>query len=68
MSNDTVVSLKDRVATEFRSDLDEIVRQGAQQMLQQALMNEVSEYLERHRDERDEPGHRMVVQSGKMPP
>ena len=36
-------------------------------MLQRALENEVAEYLERHRDLRDEGGKRLVVGNGSLP-
>jgi len=36
-------------------------------MLQTALENEVAEYLERHSEERDEQGRRLVVRNGTMP-
>lgn len=67
MSNDKVVSLVDRVGEESRSALDELVRLGAQQMLQAALENEVGEYIARHSQTRDDVGHRLVVRNGSMP-
>ena len=45
-------------------DLDEIARQGAQQMLAQALQAEVEAYLEAARGERDERRHALVVRNG----
>jgi len=47
--------------------LNEILRQGAQQMLAHAVENEVAEYLERHADQRDEDGRRLVVRNGHLP-
>jgi putative transposase len=47
--------------------LNEILRQGAQQMLAQAIENEVAEYLGRHADQRDEDGRRLVVRNGYLP-
>src|SRR5687767_7917093 len=46
------------------SMLDEIVRDGARQMLAAALQAEVAAYIEAHRDEIDEDGHRLVVRNG----
>ncbi len=43
--------------------LDEIVRDGARQMLA-ALQAEVAAYLEAHRDQLDERGYRLVVGNG----
>ena len=44
--------------------LEQIARQGAQQMLAQALEAEVAEYLARHADQRDQHGHRLAVRNG----
>ncbi|HUH70117.1 MAG TPA: transposase, partial [Mycobacterium sp.] len=44
--------------------LDEIVRDGACQMLAAALLAEVAAYIEAHRHEVDEDGHRLVVRNG----
>ena len=49
------------------SVLEQIARKGAREMLQQALENEVAEYLEAHSDLRDENDHRVVVRNGYMP-
>lgn len=37
-------------------------------MLQQAIDAEVEEFLVRHRDRRDEQGHRLIVRNGSLPP
>ena len=47
-----------------RSLLDEIVRDGARQMLAAALRAEVAAYIEAHAGELDENGHRLVVRNG----
>jgi putative transposase len=44
--------------------LDELARDGARQMLAAALLAEVAAYVEAHRDEVDEQGHRLVVRNG----
>jgi transposase-like protein len=44
--------------------LDEIARDGARQMLAAALQAEVAAYVDAHRDEVDEQGHRLVVRNG----
>ncbi len=44
--------------------LDEIVRDGARQMLAAALQAEVAAYIEAHAGEVDEDGHRLVVRNG----
>jgi putative transposase len=45
--------------------LDEIAREGARRMLIEALTVEVDDYVERHRGERDEHGHALVVRNGR---
>ena len=45
--------------------LDEIAREGARRMLIEALKAEADDYVERHRDERDEQGRALVVRNGR---
>lgn len=45
--------------------LDEIAREGARRMLSAALKAEADDYVERHRDERDEEGHALVARNGR---
>jgi transposase-like protein len=52
---------------EGRDLLDQLVRQGAQQMLQQAIEAEVQEFLEEHQQRRDQGGKRLVVRNGYKP-
>ncbi len=52
---------------EGRSSLDEIVRQGAQQMLQRAIENEVDVFLMQHAGRCDVEGRRQVVRNGYLP-
>ena len=47
-----------------RSLLDQIVRDGARQMLAAALQAEVADYVARYAGEVDEHGHRLVVRNG----
>jgi len=44
--------------------LDELVRDGARQMLAAALQAEVAAYVGAHRDQVDTAGHRLVVRNG----
>ena len=55
-------------ATSGGSLLDEIVRDGARQMLAAALAAEVAAYVERYAHEVDEHGHRLVVRNGYHQP
>ena len=49
------------------SVLEQIARGGAQKMLKLALENEVEEYIQKHSDEVDRDGKRIVVKNGSMP-
>lgn len=48
----------------FESILDEVVRKGAQKMLETALNLEVEEFCRNHAERRDEEGRRLVVRNG----
>src|SRR5215213_10917871 len=55
-----------RIAT--GSVLDEVLRQGAREMLQRAIEREVAEYVAAHAAERDPgTGRRLVVRNGHLP-
>ena len=53
---------------ELNRALDDLAREGARRMLQEALAAEVAEYIERHRGERDEQGRALVVRNGTARP
>jgi transposase-like protein len=69
MKDNSVVELQTQASAALagRNPLEDILRQGAQKMLQQAIDNEVSEYLLEHRDQRTEQGHQAVVRNGRLP-
>jgi len=50
------------------SPLDELIRHGAQQMLQTAIETEVDEFLVQHADRRDARGKRLVIRNGYQRP
>lgn len=52
---------------DVRSELDQLVRQGAQQMLQAAVEAEIEAFLEEHSGRRDAQGRRLVVRNGRLP-
>lgn len=52
---------------EERSPLDQIAREGAQRMLQQAIEAEVGQFLLQYDDRRDEQGKRLVIRNGYKP-
>ena len=47
--------------------LTDILRQGAQTLLAQAVEAEVADWIDRHRDCRDAAGRRQVVRNGHLP-
>ncbi|HEX8111435.1 MAG TPA: IS256 family transposase [Kofleriaceae bacterium] len=51
-------------STASSSLLDEIVRDGARQILAAALRAEIAAYIAAHADQVDENGHRLVVRNG----
>jgi transposase-like protein len=55
------------VREETWSVLESLAREGARKLLQQALENEVEEYIEAHAAKRDENGHRLAVRNGGLP-
>ena len=50
-----------------QSVLEEILREGARRLLQAAIDNEVTEYLERYHHVTDTQGHRLAVRNGYLP-
>ena len=52
---------------EGRGLLDQVVRRGAQRMLQQAIEAEVQGFLQQQDGRRDEDGNRLVVRNGYQP-
>lgn len=49
------------------SPLEEIVRNGARSMLQAALEAEINEFIEQHKESKDESGKQLVVKNGYHP-
>jgi len=67
VSQDISKTLESRVCSECRSTLDEILRLGAQQMLQAAIEAEVASYVAERQGLRDETGRRCIVRNGHLP-
>lgn len=63
-STKQVVSLPGATSQDI---LTNILRDGAQRMLAQAIDAEIAEWIETHRDVCDEAGHRQVVRNGRLP-
>jgi putative transposase len=47
--------------------LSEVLRQGAQRLLAQAIEAEVADWIEHHQQCLDDQGHRQVVRNGRLP-
>lgn len=67
MRNNEWNDTKSQTRPEPKSILEEIIREGARKLLQQAIENEVTEYLERFNGQRDARGRRLVVRNGTLP-
>jgi transposase-like protein len=67
MSKDKLAIEGSRVEKELRSSLDDLLREGARRMLQSAIEVEVAEHIDRHKEIRDDAGHRLVVRNGSLP-
>jgi transposase-like protein len=59
-----------RLATEpvVHATLEQIARDGARRALQQAIEDEVAQYINAHREHLDDAGRRLVVRNGHKPP
>src|SRR5215469_1390182 len=62
-----VISLEERAKVEAKSYLEQLLSEGARKLLQAAIENEVSEYLEGRSNRRTESGERSVVRNGYLP-
>jgi putative transposase len=62
------LTLRLATAPVVQSTLEEIARRGALQALQKAIEDEVAEYINVHRDQLDQAGHRLVVRNGHKAP
>ena len=68
MTNDNLVELKTPETQEtFKDALSELVRQGARQIIAQAVDAELSEFLEQYREVQDASGRQGVVRNGYLP-
>jgi hypothetical protein len=62
-----VVSLDERAKDEEKPFLEQLLQEGARKLLQAAIENEVIDYIQFHKDRRDENGRRLVVRNGHLP-
>ncbi len=56
-----------RIATATGAVLDDVLREGARAMLQNAIEREVAQYVEAHERCLDDRGRRLVVRNGHLP-
>lgn len=65
---DSVVEYRNPgIALPVADPLTEVLRQGARELLQQAVAAEVAEFIARHRELKDEQERRRVVRNGYLP-
>ena len=67
MPENKVVSLDERAKDEHKPFLEQLLQEGARKLLQAAIENEVIEYIQFHKNRRDENGQRLVVRNGHLP-
>lgn len=68
MKEDNVVEYRNPgVALPVADVLTELLRSGARELLQQAVEAEVAEFVERHRELKDERARQRVVRNGYQP-
>ena len=58
---------KSNAANEMNNLLEQTLRNGASWLLQQAIENEVNEYLESMKDQKDSKGTKQFVRNGYLP-
>ena len=58
---------KDLIFPDFCSSLEDILKEGARKLLQQAIENEVSEYLENHTDIKGSDNRKIIRRNGYLP-
>jgi transposase-like protein len=68
MSRDNVIALPAAETSEsFQDALTQLVRQGARQIIAQAVEAELQEFLQQYQDHQDEQGRPAVVRNGYLP-
>ena len=67
MTENKVISLGKRAEDEEKPFFEQLLQEGARKLLQAAIENEVIDYIQFHKDGRDEDGQRLVVRNGHLP-
>ena len=62
-----MISLEERAKVEAKGYLEQLLAEGARKLLQAAIENEVTEYLQGQSNRRIESGERSVVRNGHLP-
>ena len=65
MSENRVISLGKRAEDEEKSFFEQLLQEGTRKLLQAAIENEITDYIQFHKDRRDENGQRLVVRNGQ---
>src|SRR5260370_1475578 len=61
------MSLGKGAEDEEKPFFEQLLQEGARKLLQAAIENEVIDYIQFHKDRRDENGQRLVVRNGHLP-
>ena len=67
MKDNMIANFDIKNPNNFTSSLEEIIRDRARKMLQSAIENEVIEFIENNKCQKDEKGHRLIVRNGYLP-
>jgi putative transposase len=67
MNNDNLIAFQPLESSASFDALSELVRQGARQILAQAVEAELKEFLAQHQSLKDEQGQQAVVRNGYLP-
>jgi putative transposase len=67
VTENRVISLGKRAEDEEKPFFEQLLQEGARKLLQAAIENEIIEYIQFHKDRRDEEGQRSVVRNGHLP-
>lgn len=59
---------KHDIFSNLKIGLEEILREGARTLLQQAIENEVQELIDSYKEKKDEMGRRIIKRNGYLPP
>ncbi len=67
MKENLILEDKNRPSTEFKNSLEEVLREGARKLLEQAIENEIQDYIEQFKGLKTEENRRVVTRNGYLP-